>query len=67
MSSLQFRDFRYYLGVRFLALASHQVMIVALSQKVYEMTHSPIHLGYIGLTLFLPKFVFALSVSDVLS
>ncbi|QQR81853.1 MAG: MFS transporter [Deltaproteobacteria bacterium] len=58
--SLQFRDFRYYLGSRFLALASHQVLVVALSQKVYEITRSPIHLGYIGLTLFLPKFVFAL-------
>ncbi len=58
--SLQFSDFRYYLSARFLALASHQILIVALTQKVYEMTRSPIHLGYIGLTLFLPKFVFAL-------
>lgn len=58
--SLQYLDFRYYLSARFLALASHQVLMIALGQKVYEMTQSPLHLGYIGLALFFPKFVFAL-------
>jgi MFS family permease len=53
-------DFRRFISARFLALAGHQMMIVALSQAVYEATHDPIHLGYIGLTFFVPKVAFTL-------
>jgi MFS family permease len=54
------RDFRLFISARFLALAAHQMMIVALSQAVYEATRNPIHLGYIGLTFFVPKIAFTL-------
>ncbi len=54
------RNFRLFVGARFPALCAHQMMIIALSQAIYEVTHSPLHLGYIGLTLFIPKISFTL-------
>src|SRR5262245_29410634 len=59
-AAFRYRDFRFLIIARFLALAGHQMMIVALSQAVYETTHDPIHLGYIGLTFFVPKIAFTL-------
>lgn len=59
-AALKFPDFRLYLLQRFLAILSHLMLTVALGQYVYEVTHSPFHLGYIGLSLFLPKIGFAL-------
>ncbi len=55
-ASFRIRDFRYYLASLFLSLTAHQMMAVAVGQYVYERTHSPLHLGYIGLALFLPRF-----------
>lgn len=55
-SAFQHRDFRFYVSARFLALCAHQMLAVALGQHVYELTHNPLHLGYIGLALFFPKF-----------
>ena len=53
-------DFRRFVTARFLTLASHQMLLVAVSQAVFELTHSPLHLGYIGLALFFPKIGFSL-------
>ncbi len=58
--AFQYRDFRLYLFARFLSLTAHQILIVAISQAVYEVTRDPLHLGYIGLSLFLPKMSFSL-------
>ena len=58
--SLHYRDFCLFLLARFFVLCTLQMLAVGLGQKVYEMTHSALHLGYIGLALFLPKLVFAL-------
>lgn len=55
LSAFEFPDFRRFVTARFLALASHQMLLVAVSQAVFELTHSPLHLGYIGLALFFPK------------
>lgn len=62
MSTIAFRhpEFRYFLSSRFLALIAHQMLLVAVSQSVYEMTGSPFHLGLIGLALFIPKIAFTL-------
>lgn len=54
------RDFRFYLSARFLALVSHQMLNVAVGQWVWERTHNPLYLGYIGLALFIPKIAFTL-------
>lgn len=48
-------SFRYFFVSRFLALVGQQMLALAVSQQVYEITHNPLDLGYIGLALFLPK------------
>lgn len=55
-----YRDFRLYFFSRLLVMASHQMVAVAVGQAVYEITKSPLHLGYVGLSFFLPKFGFFL-------
>ncbi len=57
---LHHRDFRYYLTGRFLALCASQMLGVGVGQYIYELTHSALHLGLIGLVLFLPKISFVL-------
>lgn len=64
-SAFGHRDFRFYLSARFFSLIAHTMMTIAVSQAVYEMTHNPLHLGYIGLSLFLPKFLFTLPAGHV--
>ncbi|MCE9624023.1 MAG: MFS transporter [Deltaproteobacteria bacterium] len=59
-AAFKHRDFRYFLSARFLALASHQMMNVALGQWIYEWTHNPLYLGYLGLALFVPKMTFTI-------
>ncbi len=54
------RDFRHFIFSRFLSVSSYQMMMVALGQYVYEETHNPLHLGYLGLALFVPKLSLAL-------
>jgi len=58
--ALHHRDFRYFVSARFLALVSHQMINVAMGQYIWELTHNPLYLGYIGLALFLPKIAFVL-------
>lgn len=59
-AALGHRDFRLYLNARFLALVAHQMLMVAMGQYIYTMTHNPLHLGYIGLAIFFPKFALTL-------
>ncbi len=59
------RDFRFYLSARFLSLCAHQMMAVAISQYIYEITHSALYLGYIGLAIFLPKCIFTLPAGHI--
>lgn len=54
--------FRYgrvkiFLTQRFLTIFSIQMLNIAVSQYVYEVSRSPYYLAYVGLTLFLPKFL----------
>jgi MFS family permease len=48
------RDFRLYLGALFLSTLASQVLSVAVSWQIYELTHDPLALGYVGLFQFLP-------------
>lgn len=59
-AAFRHRDFRFYLSARFFSLIAHTMMTVAVSQAVYEMTGSPLQLGYVGLALFVSKFAFTL-------
>lgn len=59
-AAFAFRDFRLFFWSRFFTFASYHMLAVAVGQYVYEATHSPLHLGTIGLALFLPRVCFVL-------
>ncbi len=65
LQAFRYRDFRYYLSARFLALAGNQMLGVALGQYLYEITKDPLQLGYLGLALFLPKLLLTLPAGHV--
>lgn len=52
--SLQHRDFRLLWIGLFISAIGSQMQIVAINWHVYELTHSPLSLGIIGLARFLP-------------
>ncbi len=58
--AFRYRNFRLHIFGRFLTLCSHQMLIVAISQYIYELTRNPLALGYMGLSLFIPKISFTL-------
>jgi MFS family permease len=47
-------DFTRYILARFLGSLAVQMQTVAVGWQVYEVTHSPLDLGLIGLSQFLP-------------
>ena len=51
---LAYRDFRLYLSALFLGTLAIQVQSVAVSWQIYDLTHDPLALGYVGLFQFLP-------------
>jgi MFS family permease len=57
---LRNRDFLLYLIGRFIASFGQQMLIVAVGWEIYERTHSPLHLGYVGLTQMIPMILFTL-------
>jgi MFS family permease len=57
--ALRFRDFRIFLGIRFLLTLSVQMQAVIVGWQLYEITSDPLSLGLIGLTEAIP----ALSIS----
>ncbi|MFL5318942.1 MAG: MFS transporter [Myxococcaceae bacterium] len=54
------RDYRLFQAARFLSILGVQMESVAIGWQVYELTHDPLALGYVGLSQFLPFIVFAL-------
>jgi len=64
-AALAHRDFRLYLGSRFLAEVGSQMIGVAVGWQVYSVTHRPIDLGYVGLVQFVPAFGFSLLAGHV--
>lgn len=62
---LALRDFRLYLGARFLSAVALQMVGVAVGWQIYALTGDPLHLGYVGLVQFLPAFALALPAGQV--
>ncbi len=65
MHVLRQRDFRLFLGARFCAALAQQMQSVAIGWYLYDLTSDPLVLGYAGLAVFLPIFVFSLPGGDV--
>lgn len=58
--ALGHRDFRLFLAVRFFSNMAQLIQTVAVGWQVYDLTHRPVDLGYVGLVLFLPQILFSL-------
>lgn len=52
--------FTRYFVARLLESTSYQLVVVALSQFVYDLTHDPMALGLAGLSVFLAKLIFTI-------
>lgn len=61
----QHRDFRLYQAARFAGVVGSEAQSVGVAWQVYELTHSPLALGYTGLALFLPGLLFTLPAGHV--
>lgn len=59
------RDFRLYQTARLLGILGGEAQSVAVAWQVYQITHSPLDLGYTGLALFLPGLFFMLAAGHV--
>lgn len=59
-AALHYRDFRFLWGGQFVSNIGNQMMIVALNWHIYTLTKSPLALGILGLSRFLPIVIFAL-------
>jgi len=53
-SALAHRDFRRYLSAGFLAILAFQIQSLAVSWQIYNIAHTPLALGYVGLFQFIP-------------
>ena len=54
-SAFRHRSYRLFFIARFLAAFATQIISVAVGWQMYDLTHSPIYLGLIGLIQFLPS------------
>jgi MFS family permease len=54
------RDFTLLQAARFLTVVGIQMQSVAVGWQVYAITGDPLHLGWVGLSQFLPMMLFAL-------
>jgi MFS family permease len=52
----QHRDFRLFQTARVNAVVASQMTAVAVGAQLWDMTHNPLDLGFLGLSLFLPMF-----------
>ncbi len=59
------RDLRAYLSVRFATSFGTQIQSVAVGLQVYDLTHDPVALGYVGLAIFLPMLLLVLPAGDL--
>jgi MFS family permease len=58
--ALRHRDFARLVASQVLSVTGSQMQVVAINWQVYRLTHSPLALGFIGLTRVLPIIVFSL-------
>ena len=59
------RDFRIFLGSRFLSTVAMQIQSVAVGWQVYEIARTPLALGFVGLAQFVPMFLLTLPAGDI--
>ena len=59
------RDVHLFVGSRFLSTCSMQIQSVAIGWQVYDMVHTPLALGLVGLCQFAPMFLLTLPAGDV--
>ena len=53
-AAFQYRDFRLFQAGRALSILASEMQSVAVGWQVFEITHRPLDLGYVGLVQFLP-------------
>ncbi|MGH9519710.1 MAG: MFS transporter [Terriglobales bacterium] len=63
--ALKYRDFRLFQSARLTSVLSSEMVAVAVAWQVYEITHSALSLGYVGLAQFLPSFLLFLLAGHV--
>jgi len=55
-------SFRWFLAARFSAILAYQMVAVAVGWQIYELTHSAMNLGLVGLVQFIPSMLLVLLV-----
>lgn len=59
------RDFLFFAISRFLGTTAMMVQSVAIGWQIYEMEHTPLALGLVGLCQFVPMFLFTLPAGEM--
>jgi MFS family permease len=54
ISLLRHKQFALYWWTRVLSTAGYQIILVAIQWEIYQLTNSALHLGIIGLVMFVP-------------
>jgi MFS family permease len=61
----RYPDFRFYVAGRVLQTLAQQIQNIALAWLIYDLTHDPLALGFIGLANFLPTIPLSLVTGTV--
>lgn len=64
-AAFRFSNYRFYAFGNFLSVIGRQMVDVSIDWEVYQRTHSPRMLGYVGLTTALPVILFAIPAGQV--
>jgi MFS family permease len=64
-NAFAYRPYLLYWLARLFATFSIQIVVVAVGWKVYDLTHDPLALGYVGLIQFLPSLLLVLFTGTV--
>ena len=64
-SVLRYRDYTIYAAARFCTSLAWQMLGVAVGWQVYQLTHNPLYLGFVGLAQFLPFVLLVLPAGHV--
>ena len=64
-SALRYRDFAVYAAARFCTSLAWEMLGVAVGWQVYQLTHNPLYLGFVGLAQFLPFVLLVLPAGHV--
>jgi MFS family permease len=59
------RDFRSFVAGRFLSTLATQIQSVAIGWQIYDIRHTTLALGFVGLCQFLPMFLLTLPAGEV--